>query len=211
MIRHLRSIAALAAGSALLVALAAQPTLAGGASPADLTASPGLSAVPTPVGTAPTTAAPGPPYREWIPAHCATGGFGALEVDADLNVVIPAQATICEGWAAKYSFTVVAFHPDRDVAFAFSSRLRPYERSGPTAVRAAFVTMPGVGSTGVCLMRGATSRIACLAVDVDARQRITARPIPVDDPSVTKPVIYQDDALSPEPGSGFCATCVGIS
>jgi len=211
MIRRLRAAAAFAAGSALLIALAAQPTLAGSRSPADRVAGPSLSAAPTPVTTATATPTPAAPYREWFPAACATGGFGTLEVDADLNVVIPGQATVCGKWAGKYAFTVVAFRPDRDVAFAFSSRLRPYAQTGPTAVRAAFVTPPGAGSTGVCLMRSTTVRIACLAIDVDSQHRSTARPIAGDDPLVTRPVIYQDDALSPEPGSGFCATCVGLS
>ncbi|MFJ6195517.1 hypothetical protein [Micromonospora sp. NPDC092111] len=215
MIRQLRSAATLAAGSALLVALAAAPTLAGSRAPAatdtgrtaaHLTVDPSLSATPTPA----TTATPGP-YREWIPASCATGGFDPLEVDAQLNVVIPGQVTLCGRWAGKYAFTVVAFRPDRELAFAFSSRLRSYDPTGPTPVRAAFVTPPAVGSTGICLMRSSTVRIACLAVDVDAQYRITSRPLPVDDPLVTKPVLYQDDALSPEPGSGFCATCVGLS
>jgi hypothetical protein len=207
MIRPLRSgaaIAAIVAGSALSVVLAAAPTLAGGRSPA------GPMTGLTPAATASAVPAWAPPYRDWMPAACATGDFGPLEVDAQLNVIIPAQATICGKWAAKYSFTVVAFRPDRDVAFAFSSGLRPYAESGPTAVRAAFVTPPTVGSTGVCLMRSSHVRIACLSVDVDAQHGISSRPLPIDDPLVTRPVLYQDDALSPHPGSSFCATCVGL-
>jgi hypothetical protein len=88
--------------------------------------------------------------------------------------------------------------------------LRPYAVTGPTAIRAGFVTPPAVGSTGVCLLRSTTARIACLAIDVDAQHEVTARPLSTDDPLVSKPVLYQDDALSPEPGTGFCATCVGL-
>ena len=212
--RHQRSAAALAAGSALLVTLMAIPTLASSrASAADtgrtaghLAVGPSLSASPIPA----TTTTPSE-YREWIPAYCATGSFDPLEIDAQLNVVIPGQATICSTWAEKYSFTVVVFRPDRDTAFAFSSRLRSYLPTGPSPVRAAFVTPPAVGSTGVCLMRSTTERIACLAIDVDAQHRVTSRPLPTNDPLVTKPVSYQDDALKPEPGAGFCATCVGLS
>jgi hypothetical protein len=210
MIRPLRFGAAMASGSALLVALAAQPALAGGRSPADRVAGPSFSASPSAATTATAAPAPGPAYVGWNPAACATGGFGPLEVDAGLNVVVPGQATICGKWAGKYAFTVVAFRPDRDVAFAFPTGLRPYAETGPTEVRAAFVTPPGVGSTGVCLMRSTTVRLACLAVDVDAQHRITARPVATDDPLVARPVSYQGDAVSPDPGSGFCATCVDL-
>ncbi|MGX6605967.1 hypothetical protein ACWKSP_28140 [Micromonosporaceae bacterium Da 78-11] len=185
------AVAWLAAGVALLVTLTATPAPA------------------QPLGAAPIPAAT-VPYRNWNPAPCVTGGLGPLEIDADRNVVIPGQATNCGIPATKYSFTVVAFRPDRDLAFAFSSRLRPYAGTGPTEVRAAFVTPPAAGSTAVCLMRSTTVRIACLAVDVDPQYAITSRPLGTDDPAVSKPVLYQDDALSPEPGSNFCATCVGL-
>ncbi|WP_329101734.1 hypothetical protein OG792_21890 [Micromonospora sp. NBC_01699] len=209
MIRHLRSVvaaAALAAGAALLVALAPTPTLAGDRPQVGPMLLPSFSASPLP------TASPEPeePYIPWGAAPCATGSLGPVEVDAQHNVTIPGQATICGTWAAKYSFTVVAFPSNRAFGHAFASNLRPYAQTGPTPVRAAFITPPAVGSTGVCLMRGVDARIVCLAVDVDAQHQITSRPVATNDPLVAKPVLYDGGANQPEPGTGFCATCVGI-
>jgi hypothetical protein len=181
MIRRLRPIVALAAGCALLINLAAAPAAAS------------------------TT-----PYHPWYAAPCATGGFGQLEIDAQNNAIIPGEVTICGRWDTKYSFTVVAFRPDRDFALAFSTNLRSFAQTGPTTVRAGFVTPPSVGTTAICLMRSVYDRVACLAVDVDAQYRITSRPLSTGDPLVTKAVIYQDDVLSPGPIQGHCATCVSL-
>lgn len=154
--------------------------------------------------------APASAFSPWNAAPCATGGFGPLEFDDHQTAILPGQVTICGRWASKYAFTAVSFRPDRNLGLAFTSHLRPYAEAGPTPVRAAFVSPPAVGSTGVCLMRSTTDRIACLAVDTDSQYRITARPIRVDDPLVTKPVLYQDDSLSPGTGDMYCATCVSL-
>ena len=157
-----------------------------------------------------TPASAAAPYRNWYATSCATGGFDPVDIGAGGNLVIPAQVTNCGIQASKYAFTVVSFRADRELAFAFSSGLRPYAVQGPAEVNAAFVTRPAAGTTGVCLMRSTTARIACLAVDVGAHDQITTRPLSTEDPLVTKPVLFQDDALSPEPGTSFCATCVSL-
>lgn len=93
---------------------------------------------------------------------------------------------------------------------AVGSRLRHYEPDEPTVVQAAFGTVPTRSPVGVCLMRSANVRLACIRLDIAADAEMIATPLPTDDPLVDRPVQYVDDALHPEPGTGFCATCLNL-
>ncbi|MFI7545493.1 hypothetical protein [Actinoplanes sp. NPDC049599] len=195
------SSAAVVAAAILLISAAVRPASAEvtAPSPAASRAYGAMTPAPTP-----TTR----PVR-WNDGGCATGSIGPLERDAQNHVMIPAEIALCRPWLAKYAFTVVAFRADRP-PLAVASRLRRYEPGEPTVVRAAFHTVPTWSPVGVCLMRSADVRLACLRLDIAADGEMVAAPLPTDDPLVNRPVHYVDDSGDPEPGAGFCATCLGL-
>ena len=155
----------------------------------------------------PARAADASTERMWIEAQCATGAFGAITM-ADRHRLLPATATLCAPYKAKYAYTVVLFKPFSP-ALAFANRLLPYATSGAAEIVADLDIETTPSTVGVCLMKGYAHRMACVRVDTAAGGEATATPIAVDDALVAQPVVYVDDGL-PRPIDPFCGTCLSL-
>ena len=144
----------------------------------------------------------------WIEAPCATAAFTEVQTDAARNTVLSGQVEICSYYKPQSAFTLVAFKPDFDTAFAYEYGLVPHQPAGPQEVRGAIQSAPSSGTIGVCVMRGARNRIACVRLTFHLTEQTTMEPIPVDDQLVNKPVtLILDEA---QPGEGFCGSCVDL-
>lgn len=143
--------------------------------------------------------------RPWISAFCATGKFTTIATDAYGQVSLRGQVTTCEPYVANSAFTLVAFHPDKTSAYAYSNGLVPYQPSGPTRFSGLFRSVPSPRHVGVCAMRATSARIACVRVTWPADGPATMEPIPTTDPLVRLPVTYVDEKDLPH---GFCGSCL---
>lgn len=144
----------------------------------------------------------------WIEAPCATGAFGAITM-ADRHRLLPTTVTLCTGYKAKFAYTVVLFKPS-SVPLAYANRLLPYAVSGATETVADLDIATAPSTVGVCLMKGYSSRIACVRVDTAAGGEATATPIAVTDALVAEPVLYVEDG-EPWPIDPFCGTCLSLT
>ncbi|MFI6758944.1 hypothetical protein ACIBF5_07340 [Micromonospora sp. NPDC050417] len=199
---RLSPLLAVLATTALLVVVATTTAVAG---PTTTEPPVGVRTTGGPV----TTATGSPIPRVWFATTCATGHFGAPALDTYGRVTVPAEITNCGPDSALFRFTIVSFRTDQDQAYAFDSQLRPYRSDGPTPVTATTIGRAIPGQLGVCLMRNIAAPVACLRLTFTDDLEMTAEPIPVDDPLVTKPVILTDDPHLGEPGGG-CGTCFGL-
>jgi hypothetical protein len=196
MIKKLLSVATATAAAAL--AMVYLPGTAGAAP----SAAPGtLSPVPT------VTAVTSVPVH-WIPAGCATGSFDPVTVYQG-HYLLPATIELCVPYKAKFAYTLAVFTPGRNYAVATRGRLRPYAESGPALTTADVLLSPPEPVFAMCLLRDVNARVACARVDITAAGVATSTAIPVTDPLVAKPVIYDDEDI-PVPPDPICGTCVSF-
>jgi hypothetical protein len=143
----------------------------------------------------------------WIAAPCATGEFTGIQTDTARNSVLAAQVEICGYYKSKSAFALVTFKPEYDIAFTSEYALVPHQAAGPQEVSGVIRSTPLSGTLGVCIMRGAANRIACVRLTFHLTEQTTMEPISTDDPLVVKPVTVDWDTL---PVDGLCGSCVDL-
>jgi hypothetical protein len=161
----------------------------------------------TPASGATVSQVPGPAI--WPRVPCATGSLGAASTE-DARVLLPASLSLCSAYKTDYRFTAVEFPAGYPVAFAYQSRLLPFEPTGPTSVTAD-LTRPAPGQPlGVCLMTSTSTRVACVRVDTSTDWQVTVTPLSTDDPAVATAQVVETDDGSAQPIDPFCGTCLEL-
>lgn len=176
----------------------------------------GASTGPAPIGSlVPVTSPPIEPVPmpssntiQWITAPCANAEFGSVEHEPQLGLFISASARTCPPYKPGSAVAVATYRDDRAYSFVHGSNLVPYSPTGDTSMRIlirAATLRPG---QGVCLIRTDAVRLVCGRTIAGPESAMTVEPIPVDDPLVDRPVIFDGNSRpegEPMPG---CATCV---
>ncbi|MEJ3743859.1 hypothetical protein WEI85_11270 [Actinomycetes bacterium KLBMP 9797] len=199
------ALAALAGALAIAVVTAVGAAGVGRSAFAAVTATPTGLTTSTPLPSPSTV----PAARQWTPASCATGQFTGFTTEANGQLTLLGDATLCGGYRDKFAFTLVVFKPSQVTAFAYSSALLEYEPEGATPFQAVMRVPPPSGEVGVCVMRGPTAAMACVRLTFAVGEPAVLEPIPVTDPLVRKPVLFVlDTPRSPDPECGACVRLI---
>jgi hypothetical protein len=142
----------------------------------------------------------------WSPANCATGSFDPVTVDAQGHYLLPAHMTLCEPYRSRFNYEVALFRPGGYLPLVTGDKLQSY--AYPTVTVDVLPTTPAP-VFGLCLMRDAVTRTACVRVDTTAEGVATSGPIAADDALVADPVMFlpKPPVILPN----YCATCVSIN